>query len=333
MNQYRILALTDYRGHSNQNSIYPLLRGIQAHERCVSVYVASRGFEKNKSFFLREESALLFASKVDPSFGYTEEGDHYKENLDVIDPETIDIVLMRLPRPVSDEFLIWVKETFSESLMINDPIGILETSSKAYLLNFPELCPSMQLCRSVDQVIAIANDHPIVLKPLKEYGGKGLLKIEGTKTDDGQGIHDTQSYLENISVVLDQEGYLAMKYLKNVTEGDKRLLVVDGQIMTSVLRMPAEGSWLCNIAQGGRPEPSEPTESEYAIIDEISPYMRKAGVFMYGVDTLMDDDGQRILSEINTLSIGGFISGESENGNQLVDDTLEKLFNYADARR
>ncbi len=333
MKRYRILALTDHRNHSDQNSLYPLLRGIHAHRQCESVYVASRGFERNSSFFQAENTTPLFASKVHESFDYTEDSISYISDIQVINPEDIDILILRLPRPISDDFLIWVKEIFSGSLIINEPKGIIETSSKAYLLNFPELCPSMRLCESISDVLHAAKRYPIVLKPLKEYGGKGILKINGLQLDDGQGIHHTEEYLESISEPLKTEGYLSMKYLKNVTEGDKRILIVDGEIMTSVLRIPAEGSWLCNIAQGGRAIPSNPTKNEHYIIQKLSPYLKKAGIFMYGIDTLMDDNGKRILSEINTLSIGGFISGESKNGNPLVEKTVKKLFKYADEGR
>ena len=119
-----------------------------------------------------------------------------------------------------------------------------------------------------------------------------------------------------------------MKFLKNVQQGDKRILVVNGQILASSLRLPAEGSWLCNIAQGGTSIPSTVTDKEIQIIKEISPKLSEKGIVFFGADTLVDDQNERVLSEINTLSIGGFPQTEIQTGMPIVQMAIDNMINY-----
>jgi glutathione synthase len=190
----------------------------------------------------------------------------------------------------------------------------------------------MKLCYSIEEVIDFAALFPIVLKPLKAYGGQGILKIDGDKLDNGENIFNTTEYLLRIQEPLESEGYLAMKFLKNVHLGDKRILVVGGEIMASSLRLPPENAWLCNVAQGGQAELTTADEDEKAIIKSISPILEENGILIFGVDTLVDDDGKRILSEVNTLSIGGFMQAEEQSGLPIIKKTIDKIFNYADAQ-
>ena len=136
--------------------------------------------------------------------------------------------------------------------------------------------------------------------------------------------------MESLKESIEKDGYLSMKYLKNVSEGDKRILVVGGEILASSLRLPAKDSWLCNVAQGGKSVSSEVTEREREIIQTINPTLKKKGVLIYGADTLVDDDGKRVLSEVNTLSVGGFPQAEAQTGKPVINTLISKIFEYAD---
>ncbi|NJN78562.1 MAG: hypothetical protein HC803_09760 [Saprospiraceae bacterium] len=250
---------------------------------------------------------------VDTNFGFDASAKQFDEKSQLTDVRDYDAIIMRLPRPISSEFLSFVAEIGKDKVIINHPNGIESTSTKAFLLNFPEVCPPMRLCYSIKDILDFSSQFPIVLKPLKEYGGKGILKINGDITNDGVHDFDTKSYLEGLKDYIETEGFLAMEFLKNVSQGDKRILVVNGQILASSLRLPAEDSWLCNVAQGGRSVPSEVTPEEIHIIETISPKLLEAGILIFGADTLVGNDGKRILSEVNTLSIGGFPQAEKQN--------------------
>ena len=329
---YRILVLTDHSGHSNQNSIYAILSQMKSHPRCSSIDIASRGLLENKFFFDKMQSESLYVNEVHSNFEYSDCGKHYSNNLKKYNSSDYDIVFLRLPRPISDDFLHWIDVLFSRATIVNKPSGIIMTSNKKYLINFPELCPGVRLCNSLDDIQQEIAKYPIVLKPLKEYGGKGLLKIEGTVLHDGYRKHNTSNYLSTMKEYVEEEGMLSMRYLKNVNKGDKRILVVGGEIQAASLRLPAEGSWLCNVAQGGKSIYSEVTLKEKKIIDTINPFLKENGILVYGADTLEDDNGERVLSEINTLSIGGFPQAEAQTGKPIIKTLIDSIFNYADER-
>lgn len=323
----KVLVLTDHSGHSTENSIYSLLKEMLLHPQCKSVHVVSRGLEINRNFFYDMNDKSIYGVEIDQNFRFTADGHCYSTGLENVKTSDFDLVFMRLPRPVSDAFLICLSEIFNHAVIINNPKGIIETSSKEYLLSFSNLCPPIQMCNTLNDVYAFAKAFPIVLKPLRAYGGQGILKIDGDKVDDGKEIHDIGTYFQDGSN-FDPEGYIGMKYLKNVSKGDKRILVVNGQIMATSLRLPPENSWLCNVAQGGKSVPSEVTPEEEDIVRQISRDLKNKGVLIYGVDTLTNDDGIRVLSEINTLSIGGFPQAECQSGNRIINQTIQKIFDY-----
>ena len=294
-----------------------------------SIHVASRGLKENHLFFHGMQRHALIGCLIGTDFKFTETGEHFKQSIKKLNPKDFDLVLMRLPRPISDDFLLWVEEVFSKAVIINKPSGIIETSNKKFLVNFPDLCPTLSLCNSIDSVKEEVKKYPIVLKPLKGYSGIGLLRINGDVVDDGTKEYDIDTYLESMKDALEESGYLSMRYLKNVDQGDKRILVIDGQILAASLRLPAKDSWLCNVAQGGTSVASEVTKEEYKIIERINPSLSQKGILIYGVDTLVDDDGKRVLSEINTLSVGGFPQAETQTQKPIIKSLINKIFEYA----
>ena len=331
MKKYKVLCLTDHRRHSSQNSVYSIMRAVAEHPQCKEVVVASRGIEDNRMFFEEEDFDKLQVVDVNASFDYSQSGESFTIESKWTDPKQYDIILLRLPRPVTDSFLNKLKQQFSDSLFINDPEGIIQTSNKAFLLHFPELCPPIKLCHSIEEIVSFRQKiGDIVLKPLREYGGQGILKVTEDVIHDGDVIHDRLSYLASKESYIISEGYLAMKYLKNVSQGDKRLIVVDGEILAASNRLPQEGSWICNVALGGKSVAAEVSEREIEIIEKLDPILKENGILIYGVDTLVDDDHERILSEVNTLSIGGFPQAEVQTGLPILKITVQKIIDYAD---
>lgn len=327
--RYKVLVLTDHRNHSASNSLYPIVREMLLNEKCGSIDIANRGVVKNDAFFIEMDPTKLMVMPATEDFNYSDKN-NVLSNTDLLvqaDYRSYDLVLLRLPRPVSDEFLLWVERTFEGTPIINKPSGIINTSNKAYLLNFSECCAPMKLVRSIEEVLEFSSNQAIVLKPLREYGGRGLIRIWEDKLDDGLNRYSAKEYLPTIEKTLEEEGYLAMKFLKNVDQGDKRIIVVGNTIMASSLRLPAKDSWLCNVAQGGQSVESTVAPEEKEMIAHIAPFMEREGILIYGVDTLVNDDGFRIISEINTLSVGGFDNAQQQTGLPIIQMTVEKIFN------
>ena len=326
--QYKVLVLTDHRNHGPSNSLYPIVREMLIHEKCGSIDIANRGVVENEAFFQQMDATKLMVIPATTDFKYSDQ-DNELSKTDLLVPadyRSYDLVLLRLPRPISDEFLLWVEKIFTKVPIVNKPSGIIKTSNKVYLLNFPKCCAPMKLVHSIEEVLEFSSKQAIVLKPLREYGGRGLIRISGDKLDDGLKRYSTKAYLPTIEKNLKEEGYLAMKFLKNVDQGDKRIIVVGGQIMASSLRLPAKDSWLCNVSQGGQSVESTIAPEEVELIAHIAPFMEKEGILIYGVDTLVNDDGLRIISEINTLSVGGFENAQQQTGIPIIKITIEKIF-------
>jgi glutathione synthase len=114
--------------------------------------------------------------------------------------------------------------------------------------------------------------------------------------------------------------------------GDKRTIVANYQVLGSALRMPAPGSWMCNVAQGGHGVPAEMDEDEKIIERTLTPLLHQKGVIMYGFDTLVGDDGRRVLSEINTLSIGGLVPLEELTGKPILSRAARLLWDHVEGK-
>jgi len=326
MERLKILVLTDHSGHSRENSIYAMIPSLLKHPQVESIDIATRGEVLNNFFFERQIPKSLFVSKATENFAFTPKGDAFKKNLRREFLTEYDAVWLRLPPPLKPEFLFFLKTVFDRKVIVNDPFGIYETGSKEFLTKFEDLCPPIKICKSIEDIIGFKNQFPIVLKPFREYGGRGLVRIDGDRAWEGSEETNFSDFIEKNRN--EEIEYLGVKFLKNVSEGDKRIVVVNGEIIGSSLRIPAEGSWLCNVSQGGRSVLTEVDDREREIVERVNPILSNLGIVMYGVDTLVGDDGQRILSELNTTSIGGVPQMARQSGLPLVEKTVNRIMDF-----
>ena len=326
MKKYKLLVLTDHSNHSLENSLYALVQSMRNHPRCAQIDVATRGYSGNNLFFEKMMSRNLFVSKADESFAFSPEGKSFSKNRRQENVRTYDAIWLRMPPPLSDDFLAYLTTEFPYQIIINHPLGIYKTGTKEFLTNFADCCPPMAICKSIKDIDKFKERFPIVLKPFRDYGGKGIVRIDGNTVWDGK---EQKTYTQFIKQLEHKPiNYLGVKFLKNVGKGDKRIVVVNGQILGASLRLPAKGSWICNVAQGGSSNIAEVTPEEVAIIQKIDPVLSKMGIVMYGVDTLVDDDGKRVLSEINTTSIGGLPQIARMQNKPLVKQATDLLWDY-----
>ena len=326
MQKFKVLILTDHTGHSKENSLYALAQAMRSHPRCGKIDIATRGNEINNFFFKHYLAKRLFVSAVDENFSYSTIGKSYEKQIRRASVHEYDVVWLRMPPPLPKAFLIFLKHQYPNVLFINDPDGIYETGSKEFLMKFPELCAPMKVCRSVGDILEFQHQFPIVLKPFREYGGKGIVRIENGKVWEGKNELSLAHFLDKIKNQPIE--YLGVKFLKNVSKGDKRIIVVNGKIVGASLRLPPEDSWLCNVALGGVSNSAVADEDEMEIVERINPILSKLGIVMYGVDTLVGDDGKRVLSEINTTSIGGVPQMAKQQGKPLVKTTTDLIWDF-----
>lgn len=308
-----LLIFTDHRGHNQSNSLYTLARAIAVHPDVKTVWVASRGTASNKEFFEGKSITALTGITVDEHFTYPQ-NTAFEDASYPIPLEEADAFFLRLPYPVPEQFFSTLKEIAGQRPIINHPDGILKTGNKSFLLTLNnDFTAFMQEVNSIQEIEELSQRMDIVLKPVKSYGGRGIIRIlNGTISLGNQEITHTE--LEHL-IHREESPYLAMEYLPEVTKGDKRLFVAGGQILTATLRIPANGSWLANVAQGGSSLETRPTSREQEMVEYLSPILEKEQIFYYGLDTLIGNQGERIVSEINTLSVGGVQAYELVSGN------------------
>jgi glutathione synthase len=328
MGGYRVLFLIDHASHNFTNSTYHLARSFKRHGKVREVYVASRSSPDNQEFFKTCLSFSFSAVPIEDSFSFDPTGEQFGRSGRQVELTGFDLIILRLPHPVNLSFLNFLTRNFPEEWIINRPSAIWQTGGKDFLLQFPEWCPPMLWCRTLEEIRAFHQEFDLVLKPLRNYGGKGILKVEKGQIIGQDGKRWDLERGEEVLEELQGDGYLSMKYLQNVYLGDKRIVVVNGRIMGASLRKPAEGSWLCNVSLGASSEASHPDEREKAIVARVHDAVAHLGIGIFGMDTLVDDQGQRVLSEINTLSVGGVGPMERQYGLPISDYVADELIKY-----
>lgn len=324
--KYHILVLTDHTNHSSENSLYELVQAMRIHPYCAQIDIATRANNLNKLFFEQHIAKGIYVSKADEGFAFSPDGKSFKKKLRRNFLSAYDAVWLRMPPPLSNDFLNFLIHEFPSQFIFNDPKGIQITGSKKFLTHFAEYCPPMKICESIEDIVTFKNRFPIVLKPFREYGGKGIVRIDGSQVWEGAEKSTFKQFVEkNQNKKIE---YLGVKFLKKVSEGDKRIVVVNGKVMGASLRLPAKGSWLCNIAMGGSSNFAQVDDDELKIVNQINPVLAKMGIVMYGLDTLVGDDGKRVLSEINTTSIGGLPQIAKLTNTPLVKQAVNLIWEY-----
>lgn len=322
-----ILVLTDSRTHQADESIYFLLQKMLINPAINKIFVVDRANEKNADFFSEKVVSSVSGVSVDENFLYENLQNFVFEDREI---ESFDVLFLRIDRPVSVSFFHFIETFFDQKNIINNPNGMLETGAKNFLENFSDLCPPMKICYSINDLEPFLQKFSVVLKPLNGFGGRGLIKIENEEVLVDGKKYLYKNFVQELTALL-MDGYLAMKFLKNVTQGDKRVIVVNGEVVGAAMRFPAAGSYLCNCSQGGTAAFAEANEEEHLMAKKISEILTPKGVVMFGFDTLVNDDGKRVLSEINTMNVGGIYPTEVFSGRPVVQQSADLLCDYIEA--
>jgi len=130
MKKLKLLVLTDHSNHSSENSLYALVQAMRQHPRCAQIDVATRGDSGNELFFEKRMSRNLFVSKADESFAFSSDGKSFRKNRQQASVRGYDAIWLRMPPPLSNDFLAYLMSEFPHQLIINDPIGIYKTGTK-----------------------------------------------------------------------------------------------------------------------------------------------------------------------------------------------------------
>ncbi len=208
-----------------------------------------------------------------------------------------DVVLMRKDPPLDVNYLhaTWILDhARGKTLLVNDPRGLRELNEHLAVLNFPHLTPATIVTRSAAKLRAFQAEQggAIVVKPVDGYGGLGIFVVK-------DGDPNASSILET-STGAGARWTLAQAYLPKAVEGDKRIILVDGEAVGAVLRVPAEAEARGNLHIGGRAVKTEIDSRDRQIIAEIAPFLKAHGQILVGLDVIGG-----MLTEINITSPTG----------------------------
>lgn len=250
------------------------------------------------------------------------EGDHYRfeGELEKIDlGADIDVVLMRQDPPFDLGYIsaaLLLDRLQGQTLVVNEPRSVINAPEKMFVLDYARFMPPTLIARKLEDVRAFQQKHgALVMKPLHGNGGKAIFKVEADGTN-----------LSAITELFGQvwpEPFMVQPFLPEVAEGDKRIVLIDGEFAGAINRKPGKGEFRSNLAQGGYAEAADLTAREEEICAAMGPELKRRGLVFVGIDVI----GGKWLTEINVTSPTGIVAIDKFNGTDtagLIWDAIER---------
>ncbi len=258
----------------------------------------ARGFEvlhyspKDLSFLDGKVTARVRSLKVRRIVG-----DHFTLGAEAkVDLSTMDVVLLRQDPPFDMAYITTthiLEHIQATTLVVNDPVAVRNAPEKLYASHFDGLMPPTLITHNRDDILAFRVAHKdIILKPLYGNGGAGVFHVT-------PGDENLNSLIETFTTFY-REPMIVQKYLPEIRQGDKRIILIDGEVAGALNRVPAEGEARSNLHVGGTPEASTLTKREQEICAAIGPDLKKQGLLFVGIDVI-----GHWLTEINVTSPTG----------------------------
>jgi glutathione synthase len=232
----------------------------------------------------------------------------------------IDVVLMRQDPPFDLGYITGthlLERLKGKTLVVNDPASVRNAPEKVMVLDYARFMPPTLVARRIEDVRAFQAKHPgdIVIKPLHGNGGKAVFRVPA----DGSNLG---ALVEMFGQVW-PEPLMAQAFIPEVTEGDKRIVLVDGEVAGAINRKPGEGEFRSNLAVGGYAEATTLTPREEEICAAMGPELKRLGLLFVGIDVI----GGKWLTEINVTSPTGIVAIDNFNGSDcggLIWDAIER---------
>jgi glutathione synthase len=229
----------------------------------------------------------------------------------------VDVVLMRQDPPFDLGYITathLLERIQADTLVVNDPASVRNAPEKLFVLDFERFMPPTLITRSLDDVRAFQAEHgEIVVKPLYGNAGNAVFKVGR----DGANLGSLVELFSHVWV----EPFMVQAFLPEVAEGDKRIVLIDGEVTGAINRIPGEGEIRSNLAAGGTAHPTELTTREREICDALGPELARRGLLFVGIDVIGG-----FLTEINVTSPTGIVAIDKFNGTDtpaLIWDAIE----------
>ncbi len=245
---------------------------------------------------LSQENGRIYA-RVEEMQLRDEPGNHFSLGEPVRTELTeMDVILLRQDPPFDMNYITTthlLERVHPKTLVVNDPAWVRNSPEKIFVTEFPDLMPETLITRDAGEVAAFRRQHgDIIIKPLYGNGGAGIFHLR----DDDRNL---ASLLEMFTQMF-REPFIVQRYLPEVRKGDKRIILIDGEPVGAINRVPSEHDSRSNMHVGGRAEATELTAREREICARIGPSLRERGFILVGIDVIGD-----LLTEINVTSPTG----------------------------
>jgi len=231
-----------------------------------------------------------------------------------------DVILLRQDPPFDLSYITsthFLERIHPKTLVVNDPAHVRNAPEKVFVTEFPDLMPPTLLTRDLAEIKAFRAEHAdIVMKPLYGHGGGAVFRI--TRDDLNFGS------LYDMFAVTFREQWVVQKFLPAVKQGDKRILLVDGDFAGAVNRIPAADDLRSNMVRGGAPAATDLTAREREICKRLGPALRERGLLFAGIDVIGD-----WLTEINVTSPTGIRAVKNLGG----PDAAALIWDKIEAKR
>ena len=200
-----------------------------------------------------------------------------------------------------------------DTLVVNDPMWVRNFPEKLLVLQFPDLTPPTTIARDIETLKAFKDKHQdIILKPLYGNGGAGVFRLDAADRNM-ESLHELFSGINN-------EPLIAQKFLPDVSSGDKRVILVNGEPVGAINRIPADGETRSNMHVGGRPEKVSLSDRDRKICAKIGPLLREKGQILVGIDVIGGS-----LTEINVTSPTGIQELERFDGVNVAEKIWQAI--------
>jgi glutathione synthase len=257
-------------------------------------------------------------ARIEPMRVRDQAGAHYElGEAEKTDLSELDVVLLRQDPPFDMAYITtthMLERIHPRTLVVNDPASVRNSPEKILVTEFPYLMPETLVTRDFSAIRDFRHEcGDIIVKPLYGNGGAGVFRIDA----DDQNL----SALLEMFATMTREPLVAQRYLPEVRQGDKRIILVDGKAVGAVNRVPAPGDARSNMHVGGRPEHAELTAREQEICEAIGPRLKELGLIFAGIDVIGG-----YLTEINVTSPTGIRELQrftGINSAELIWDAIE----------
>src|SRR5499433_148224 len=244
-------------------------------------------------------------------------GDHFSlgqpRRIELAD---LDVVLLRQDPPFDLAYVTTthlLERIHPKTLVVNDPAHVRNAPEKVFVTEFADLMPPTLISRNLAEIKAFRAEHgDIVMKPLYGRGGEAVFRL--TREDLNFGS------LYDLFAATFREQWVVQKFLPNIKNGDKRIILVDGEYAGAVNRVPAADDLRSNMVRGGEPTATELTKREVEICKRIGPALRQRGLLFVGIDVI---DGY--LTEINVTSPTGIRAIKNIGGPDVAAMIWDKI--------